>query len=317
MTHEFGIEEVRGCPNCSGSQWQDLFIGYDDRYGHPDPYPVVECSKCQLAFLSARPLEENVPDLYSRYYPSPSVTSIHKSWKTSLKGRLKKTPLWFAHQNLATPINLYTHIDINKNTAVLDVGSGPAIDTASWVIRNGGSWIGVEANKSICSYLNEHGIPIFNGSLEKFRDNYKEKFDYILLSQIIEHVYHPVEFMKTARELLKDTGRIVLSSPNYESMFRKQYSQKWLHWHIPYHVSQFSRTSLEVLAERAGLKIKKYITVIPSSWFRAQQALLKRGLYQDEDCKSSLPLQVYLNARYSSTNRSGRGDALIVMLGIH
>ena len=40
------------------------------------------------------------------------------------------------------------------------------------------------------------------------------RYDYILFADVIEHLKHPKETLQMARQLLKDTGKIIISIPN-------------------------------------------------------------------------------------------------------
>jgi len=316
MSGEFAYEEVRCCPVCACEKRREVFVGHDDRYGHPDVYPLVECTECGLAYLATRPMEKYVPELYRRYYSSPSVGPDHLSRGilTWCKERLKATVIWLIHQKIANPTNLYTKVTHVRDKAILDVGSGSVLAAASWVLRHGGRWASLEANEQVCAYLNRHGFSCYQQTLEQFSRSTPERFDYIVLSQVLEHVYHPVEFLKAALCLLKKGGSIIMSCPNYDSVFRTRYGTKWLHWHIPYHVSQFNRGSLEVLLQRVGLSIVEWKTVTPSAWFRAQRSLVDGERFSDTSIKSHLMLQLYLNARLWPVNEAGHGDAIITAL---
>ena len=49
----------------------------------------------------------------------------------------------------------------------------------------------------------------------------KDKFDLIVCLEIIEHVYSPFHFISGCEKLLKDDGRIILSSPNIHDYFSR------------------------------------------------------------------------------------------------
>ncbi|MFM5962085.1 MAG: class I SAM-dependent methyltransferase, partial [Dolichospermum sp.] len=44
--------------------------------------------------------------------------------------------------------------------------------------------------------------------------NFQSKFDVVLFDEVIEHLAHPDEFLKTIAHMLKPGGHIVLTTPN-------------------------------------------------------------------------------------------------------
>lgn len=49
-----------------------------------------------------------------------------------------------------------------------------------------------------------------------FELEHKKKFDVVLLGEVIEHVAHPDEFLKTVAKLVKASGHIIMTTPNGE-----------------------------------------------------------------------------------------------------
>jgi SAM-dependent methyltransferase len=100
---------------------------------------------------------------------------------------------------------------------------------------------------------------------------YPERFfDYITMSQVLEHIHDPVGLLISFRLILKDNGQIIIGVPNVESRLRKIYNRRWLNWHVPYHINHFSKKSLRLLAERAGFKVTKICTYTPNLWVDLQ-----------------------------------------------
>ncbi|MCU0869857.1 MAG: class I SAM-dependent methyltransferase [Burkholderiales bacterium] len=83
--------------------------------------------------------------------------------------------------------------------------------------------------------------------------------DFVMFSEVIEHVYCPADamlrFLATA---LKPGGAIVCSTPNIAAFHKRVRSAfgktPWHRWESG-HLTEFSRQDFEVIARRAGLRI--------------------------------------------------------------
>lgn len=308
-------ETVDACLVCGGERRQPLFWGHDDRYGCPGSYPVVECLGCGLAYLAIRPQASVLAHIYQTYY-SPQLKKTGGSCLGSFKQRIKKSIIGRFYWELVNPPdNLYRTFQLKPGMRVLDVGSGLPVAEVPRFVQAGGAWVGVEIDECICRALEAKGLVAYCGTLADFSQTNPNPFDCMVLSQVIEHIYNPREFMRLARDLLKPGGMIVLSCPNYDSFLRRHCKERWLHWHVPYHVAQFNRRTLALLAEASGLRLTRFRTVTPSNWYAAA-VQLGRGLpYQEGWLRAKNRLnQRLLDKRLASLHNSDLGDALVANL---
>lgn len=123
-------------------------------------------------------------------------------------------------------------LELTKNKSVIHIGFAdhlPLIDEKirknTWLhsklIDNTKKCIGIDINKDAVEYLkSEYNIDnIHNFDIEKeiAVDTLleKEKYDYILLGEVIEHVDNPVLFLKNIHEKFKDYAYgIIVTAPN-------------------------------------------------------------------------------------------------------
>jgi SAM-dependent methyltransferase len=80
-----------------------------------------------------------------------------------------------------------------------------------------------------------------------------EKFDLIVLFQVLEHLENPVEQLTRAASLLAEGGRIIVAVPNFSSWQSRFAQSGWFHLDVPRHLVHFSPESLEQAAQAAGL----------------------------------------------------------------
>ena len=79
-------------------------------------------------------------------------------------------------------------------------------------------------------------------------------FDYILLSDVIEHVEDPRALLRILDSLLAPGGRIMIGAPNAANLdlSRPQLSDYYNEVHVPYHLHIYTRKSVEQLGEEQG-----------------------------------------------------------------
>jgi 2-polyprenyl-3-methyl-5-hydroxy-6-metoxy-1,4-benzoquinol methylase len=308
-------EIVSRCLICNDKRQKLLFWGEDNRFGYPGSYPLVECQQCGLIYLAARPLPSELSKIYQKFY-APQKKILHrKSLKTQIKESIKNSSFGNLVSFLNNPREYpYGLMSIRSGVRVLDVGSGLVSHAALRIVKSGGSWTGIEIDAALAKVIEQTGLDCFCGTIEEFSQNKPFPFNYIILSQVLEHLYNPRASLEIARSLLSSDGEIILSCPNSDSHLRKRYGKLWLHWHVPYHVAHYNKETLFKLAFSAGLRISNVTTTTPSNWYYAQHKL---GLNMSfDECwlsKKIIPqrlLDLYLWKVY----RADQGDNLTVIL---
>ncbi len=239
---------------------KDLF---DDRYGAIGKHSIYRCENCGFGRTIPGLTKDDIGRFYSKYYPLLSVnpTLLQKSVHIP-----SKVMLWLkGNDNTA-------HFHIKPNSTVLDVGSGSGISILE-IQKLGGKAYGVEPDPNAQRIAKELQMSVFQGFIT---DNPfpNLKFDFITASQVLEHDPTPNKFLIAAKNKLKKNGLIILGFPNMDSINRKIFGSRWLHWHVPYHLNFFTQKSISILAKSAGLKIVKIRTITPNLWTILQLQML-------------------------------------------
>ena len=261
---EFQIIENTSCPLCNSKNIKFVHSVWDDRYGQPDEYDLMNCSNCNLAFLKQMITPKDTQKLYEKYYPHTNQQETRKKYNKLYNITLKTGLITLIH-TLLRSANLSTKIKKHEN--VLDVGCGAGVN-AKQIQAKKAFWTGVEVDSILAKQCNKKGLNCFNGTIEEFKT--KEKLDTIILSQIVEHIHQPINFLNTCKKLLTKKGRILIALPNYDSINHKIYKNNWLHIHTPYHLYHYNYNSIHYLAKKTNLKITKHTTRTPSNWFLCQ-----------------------------------------------
>lgn len=246
------------CSICrSGDKFPFLSL-YDDRYGYPGTFELFACRDCGHKTLEFESTPDIIRELYTEYYPrSDFRLEDHKPYKE-------------AHGFLSW-VNGYKSSPfrwVPKNTKVLDIGCGFG-ETLGYFEARGCEAYGVEADENIRRVAEKFGYKVYVGLFTP--DIYEpDFFDYVTMAQVIEHMTDPVETLKGVSRVLKPGGYAILSTPNSNGWGARVFGRKWINWHAPYHIQQFSLNSMEIAAKAAGLIIEKHKTITSSEWLYYQ-----------------------------------------------
>ena len=93
---------------------------------------------------------------------------------------------------------------------------------------------------------------------------------------MIEHVPDPIATLKECARLLKKGGKLVLATPNQESMSHRTFGKDWRGLEPPRHLHIFSPSSLNRALNQAGLNDVAIRPVIAFSVIY-ESTLLRRG----------------------------------------
>jgi SAM-dependent methyltransferase len=104
---------------------------------------------------------------------------------------------------------------------------------------------GVDVSAMAIENLKTIGIHGVCSSLYSFEVN--KKFDYVISSQVLEHLNSPHLFLKKIKELSTDQTKIMIDVPATDSYSAKKYGRNWVHWDLPRHSILYSKKTLNHL----------------------------------------------------------------------
>ncbi|MGB3241869.1 MAG: class I SAM-dependent methyltransferase [Candidatus Omnitrophota bacterium] len=161
-------------------------------------------------------------------------------------------------------MNIYRYFlkEINKRKhnkgRILDVGCG--VGSFMGLVKQAGyEGYGIELSPQLASYAADHGLNVYNCSLEerKFQDDY---FDTVTLINVLDFVADPYSLLLEIKRVLKKDGDIYLRVPNAKvqiflraifSRFLSVFGVKKIGEFFNY---GFSSKNVRKLLERAGFK---------------------------------------------------------------
>ncbi len=140
---------------------------------------------------------------------------------------------------------------------LLDVGCacGYLIDVA---LETGYDAYGVEFSAAAAAQASSHARPrIVVGSVEAMARQRLGEFDVVTAFDIIEHTRDPVAFLGDLRDLLRPGGRLLLTTPDILHPLRWLMGARWPMLQPLQHTYLFSRPSMGMALERAGLALTR------------------------------------------------------------
>lgn len=236
---------------------------FDDRYGYPGKFSVYRCSACGFGQTEPLLTPEALGKLYTDYYPRKNITvdEVRRSitWRP---GKLARWKRWLQG------VNNTCHYHVTPKTKVLDIGCGNGASLLE-IQAQGAEAVGTEEDRNVEPIAKALRLQIHFGDVAT--SNYADgSFDFITMSQLLEHIPDPSAFLKRVSQKLKPTGHIIMSFPNIDGWNRRHSGHKWINWHIPYHINFFTPKSLRQLADSAGLKLVSLKTITPNVWVQLQ-----------------------------------------------
>ena len=209
--------------------------------------------------------ESDLPKLYEKYYGKGNKPSAKSN---SLKLILEKLGLNKIIFELLAGNKILLNC-VNENSKVLEIGSGYSPELKRIISYKKIDWTGLEVDEELINNLKKDNLKVIHGTIKL--NNIHDKFDYIISSQSLEHQYDINDFFENSKKLLKNEGKIIFTTPNFDSRYRKKYEEKWINWHSPYHITLLSKKGIDNLCTNHSFVISKFFTYTPTSWYMLQE----------------------------------------------
>ena len=222
--------------------------------GTPAPQPqfsrngfdLVRCTACGCLYVGQDPAGINFNTLYGKDYYSGGHDSVFEDYVGQQASRR-------AHARRKLALLRHWPPRIARQGRLLDVGCAAGFFLAEARLHY--QVQGVELSQWSSAWAREQlQLPVFTGSLQQAALP-AEHFDVITLWDVIEHVPDPVPLLTEAARVLHPRGRVVLSTGDWGSRYAQSRGADWHLMTPPWHLTMFSRTTLSLAAQRAGLRV--------------------------------------------------------------
>jgi len=235
------------CPVCHTAAIDEI-MQVKDYTVSGESFTIAECNSCRLRITKDAPGAATI----AAYYKSENYIS-HTD---TVQGVINRLYHYVRKTTVVQKRRLIEKTTQIKAGIILDVGSGTGA-FPNEMKKNGWTTTGLEPDpdaRKLASVL-------YNLELDDSSQLYElpaGHFDAITLWHVLEHVHDLEAYVQQVKRLLKATGKIFIAVPNYTSIDAAIYQQYWAAYDVPRHLYHFSPLSMQVLAEKHGLKIVQY-----------------------------------------------------------
>ena len=220
----------------------------DSKYG--STLDIFECKDCSFQFC---PTDVNLLKLYEKMDDPEYIETSQERLKQA-KELFDKSVHFFKSNFIKT----------------LDIGCGSGLFVKNFM-DNGYDAYGLEPSKSLAQFGIKNGLNIIEGNLENMK---MDKFDFISLVDVIEHVKNPSEMILKCTKILNNGGLLLIVTPRKDSFFKFILGFKWWHYRLA-HVGYFTKKNLLDLCKKNNLNL---VHDFSPSWYFPLNYILNRIL---------------------------------------
>jgi 2-polyprenyl-3-methyl-5-hydroxy-6-metoxy-1,4-benzoquinol methylase len=207
---------------------------------------LSKCLSCGFVQVFPLPEREEIENIYSSSYFSHDKYDDDFSSKKELEFRL----------------TLISLAGLTSESLVLDAGCATG-DFVFQLTEYYPNTYGVDVSSDAISegrIKYPEIIDKLSVSNLDFCNDYNNKYNLIMLWDVVEHVQDPKKIINDLKDSLLDGGYIVLSTPNIDSPIAKIMGSKWAFMTPPEHLGFFGKTTLSKLLSNNGFTVTKWTT---------------------------------------------------------
>jgi SAM-dependent methyltransferase len=241
----------------------------DTEYGTTsERFAYYRCPDCDC--LSIHPLPaDRLDEIYPPTYYS--FTSGGGAGGTGVTDRVKA-------RLDARSFRRATALIAGERPRILDVGGGDGAISEAFVHASSGRARAtvVDIDPESIEAAKGRGL---DGVASRFEDfETEERFDLILMLNLVEHVADPIPLLRRAGELLEVGGLVWLQTPNFRSLDARLFRHRnWAGYHCPRHWVIFSEDGLRRGLSSAGLEPVRFSRTQGGAFWAASLLGLRRA----------------------------------------
>ncbi len=151
---------------------------------------------------------------------------------------------------------------IQPKSSILEIGCNTGYFSRS-LIKCGHEVLGIELDQDAAQIAISNGVNVICGSIEEnsLIKSINQKFDVILMMDVLEHCVHPSEVLKSLQKNIKPNGKIIITGPNvaYWAVRKDLLLGRWNYTDSGVmdrtHLHFYTASTWQSLIENSGYKI--------------------------------------------------------------
>jgi len=218
------------CTVCNSNKTQIRF--------KKNEYKILRCLECHHLFTEFSPTLKEINEIYSDDYFFKGGAGYEDY--TLERGMLIKRGEYYANK-----ISRFL-----PPGEILDVGAA-----AGFILKGfenkGWKGMGIEPNSNLAEYGRDKiGVKIQKGTIET--TDLTQKFDLVIMIQVIAHIYDLGMAIRRIHEYLKPNGFVLIETWNKDSLTAKALGRYWHEYSPPGTLNFFSKRTLDKFMVQNG-----------------------------------------------------------------
>jgi SAM-dependent methyltransferase len=233
------------CPACGSDAQQKEF----EKWG----FGYVSCLACDTLFQSPRAPRQDFARFYrdspsSRYWAETFFPSVAEARRVRLFRPKVDEIVRLCSEEGFTP------------QSVADIGAGFGIFLEEWRERfPRARLVAIEPNPKMASICRSRGLEVVECFVEEVTE-FRGELDLVVGLEVIEHIYDPLAFCRSLRELLREDGRLLLTGLTVDGFDIQVLWERSKSVSPPHHINFLSVGGFEALLGRGGLRDVRVFT---------------------------------------------------------
>jgi len=248
--------EAVPCPVCGAETHEVLFEAGDYEYQLPGRFFVSRCRGCGLLFQNPRPPFAEILRYYTESYEP--YKAVGSSLMQRIRRRFLVSPRLEKYRKLAARFE--------RPVDFLDVGCATGDLLAELATMPEFRCQGLEPVSHAAQIARERGFEVHCATMEEW-DMPDGQFDVVSLNHVIEHVPDPKGLAARICRLLRPDGVLTGETPCVDALERLVFGRYWKIYHLPRHLTFFSKELLIRLLREAGFsRVELHLQPAPTTW---------------------------------------------------
>ena len=252
------------CPLCGADEPAFSATGHvtDYLYGRPGEFTLGPCGRCGHYYLNPRPTSERIWDFYSDDYIAHQHTDMPPPASATLAPEQAYNPgilrRFFAACQGFAACYYWLRRDTTRSfqrpplvpTMALELGCG----NGGFLLQlreQGWQAVGIEPCEKPARILRLRGCDVRIGTSKRAQFPARS-FDAVFAWMVIEHLPDPLSTLGEIHRILKPTGTLIFSVPNYQCWETLVFWSLLVLVELPTHLQQFTPKTIRFMLKSSG-----------------------------------------------------------------